>query len=150
MNEAATENDAVYEANERFYRALEQADLEMMSAVWLHADWVKCVHPGWDLIVGWELVRESWRQIFDGSAGMRVAATDVEIKVEGDFALVSCYEVLAIFLDSSRAPVSARTTATNLFQRVGGQWRMIHHHASQVPNAPAVNDPAVPDGETMP
>jgi ketosteroid isomerase-like protein len=150
MNEAATENDAVYEANERFYRALEQADLELMSAVWLHADWVKCVHPGWDLIVGWEPVRESWQRIFDGSTRMRVAATDVEIKVEGDFALVSCYEVLAIFLDSSRPPVSARTTATNLFQRVRGEWRMIHHHASQAPNAPVVNDQSTLGGETIP
>jgi ketosteroid isomerase-like protein len=150
MNEAVTEHDAVYEANERFYRALEQADLEAMSDVWLHADWVKCVHPGWDLIVGWELVRESWQRIFDGSTGMRVAATDVEIKVAGDFALVSCYEVLAIFLDSSRPPVSARTTATNLFQRVTGQWRMIHHHASQAPGAPMVNDQSTPGSETIP
>jgi len=150
MNEAATEHDAVYEANERFYRALEQADLEAMSDIWLHADWVKCVHPGWDLIVGWEPVRESWQRIFEGSTRMRVAATDVETKVEGDFALVSCYEVLAIFLDSSRAPVSARTTATNLFQRVSGQWRMIHHHASQAPNAPMVNDQSAPGSETIP
>jgi ketosteroid isomerase-like protein len=140
MNKATIEHDAVYEANERFYRALEQSDLEIMSAVWLHDAWVKCVHPGWDLIVGWERVRESWRQIFEGNTGMRVAATDVEIKIEGDFALVSCYELLAVFLDSARAPVSVRTTATNLFQRVAGEWRMIHHHASQVPDAPMVND----------
>ncbi len=140
INETAIERDTVQEANERFYRALENASLEAMSAVWLHADWVKCVHPGWDLIVGWQPVRESWRQIFDGKTGMRVAAVDVQITVEGDFALVSCDEVLAIFLDDARAPVSARTTATNLFQRVAGEWRMIHHHASQVPDAPMVNE----------
>jgi len=138
--ESGGEREAVHAANEGFYRALENASLDAMSAVWLHADWVKCVHPGWDLIVGWEPVRESWRQIFDGKTGMRVAATEVQITVEGDFALVSCYEVLAIFLDDAHAPVSARTTATNLFQRVAGEWRMIHHHASQVPDAPMVNE----------
>ncbi|MCI0524288.1 MAG: nuclear transport factor 2 family protein, partial [Acidobacteria bacterium] len=73
-------------------------------------------------------------------AGMRVAASEVEIKVVGDFALVSCYEDLAIFMDSVSAPVSARTTATNLFQRVNGEWRMIHHHASQVPDAPEITE----------
>lgn len=140
MNDATIEHDAVKEANERFYRALENADLNAMSAVWLHDTWVKCVHPGWDLIVGWERVRESWRQIFEGNTGMRVAATEVQITIEGDFALISCYEMLAVFLDSARAPVSVRTTATNLFQRVDGEWRMIHHHASQVPDAPMVND----------
>src|SRR5262245_56291437 len=124
--------EAVEQANEEFYRALENADLDAMSSVWLHDDRVKCVHPGWDLIVGGEKVRESCAQIFSGNVGMRVAATDVDIKVEGDFALVSCYELLAVFVDRNKAPVSARTTATNLFQRVSGEWRMIHHHASQV------------------
>lgn len=132
--------EAVEQANERFYRALENADLEAMAALWLHEDWVKCVHPGWELIIGWEKVRESWRQIFDGNVGMRIAATDVEVQVEGEFALVSCYELLAVFLDRNKAPVSARTTATNLFRLIEGQWRMIHHHASQVHNAPPVNE----------
>ena len=152
MSENEIEREAVREANEQFYRALEKADLEMMSAVWLHDTWVKCVHPGWDLIVGWEQVRESWRQIFEGNTGMRVAATNVEIKIEGDFALVSCYEVLAIFLDNTRAPVSVRTTATNLFQRIAGewrQWRMIHHHASQVPDAPMANDSFVTGSDAI-
>jgi ketosteroid isomerase-like protein len=134
------EIEEVEEANERFYGALEDADPDEMDEVWLHEDWVKCVHPGWDLIVGWEEVRESWERIFAGGAGMRVAASEVEIKVVGDFALVSCYEDLAIFVDSVSAPVSARTTATNLFQRVNGEWRMIHHHASQVPDAPEITE----------
>ncbi len=137
-NEFAIEE--VEQANERFYRALENSDLDEMDAVWLHDDWVKCVHPGWDLIIGWEKVRESWDRIFEGGTGMRVAASEIEIKVEGNFALVSCYEDLVIFLDSSSAPVSARTTATNLFRLVKGEWRMIHHHASQVPDAPAVTE----------
>ncbi len=124
---------AVEDANEQFYRALENCDLEAMEAIWLHEDWVKCVHPGWDLIVGWEQIRDSWRRIFENTSGMRVSATDVAIKIEGDFAWVSCTENLALFLDQSSAPVSATTTATNLFYRVGERWLMVHHHASQVP-----------------
>jgi len=134
------EIEAVEEVNERFYRALENSDLAEMSGVWLHRDWVKCVHPGWDLIIGWEKVRESWEQIFTGATGMRVSFTDIDLKIEGDIALLNCYENLAIFLDSTSAPVSARTTATNLFQRVEGEWRMIHHHASQVPDAPLLTE----------
>lgn len=134
------EVEAVEQANERFYRALENADLDEMSAVWLHADWVKCVHPGWDLLIGWERVRASWEGIFAGATGMRVAAEEVEIRIEGDFALVSCYERLALFLDRTSAPTAVRTTATNLFQRGAGAWLMIHHHASPVPDAPAVTE----------
>lgn len=132
--------EAVEQANERFYRALEKADLDAMADVWLHAEWVKCVHPGWDLLIGWERVRASWAAIFGGGTGMRVAAEEVAVRVEGDFALVSCYEQLAVFLDRTSAPTAVRTTATNLFQRVADEWRMIHHHASPVPGAPAVNE----------
>jgi ketosteroid isomerase-like protein len=130
-----TEIEKVEDANELFYRALEDADLDKMSEVWLHEEWVKCVHPGWDLIIGWEGVRESWERIFRNTTGMRVRATSVEIKLDDDFALVTCHENLALFLDNTSAPVSAQTAATNLFRKVKGQWRMIHHHASQVPKA---------------
>jgi ketosteroid isomerase-like protein len=127
--------EQVEQANERFYRALENGDLDEMSEVWLQEDWVRCVHPGWDLIIGWDEIYQSWEQIFSAPAGMRVSATDVEIKIEGDFALASCNENIALFLDGKSAPVTARTTATNLFQRIGDRWRMVHHHASQVSNA---------------
>jgi ketosteroid isomerase-like protein len=138
--QTSLEIEEVEEANERFYRALENADLDEMSEVWLHEHWVKCVHPGWDLITGWEDVYQSWENIFSAPPGMRISATDVEIKIEGDFALVSCNENIALFLDSRSAPVSARTTATNLFHRIGDRWRMVHHHASQVSNAHLIKD----------
>ena len=124
---------AVAEANERFYTALEDGDLQAMEAIWLHEDWVKCVHPGWELIIGWDGVSDSWRRIFENTGGMRVSARDVQIRVLGDISWVSCTENLAIFLDSSSAPVTATTTATNLFFRVGSDWRMVHHHASPTP-----------------
>ncbi len=121
-------------ANERFYRALESADLAAMEALWLHTDWVKCTHPGWDVLIGWEAVRQSWAQIFAVKSRMRVAATDISLQVEGDTAYVSCCEQLAVFADVTAAPLSVTTNAANLFQRVNGVWRMIHHHASRLPN----------------
>ena len=130
----------VASANERFYRALENADLAEMDALWLHTDWVKCVHPGWELLLGWENVRETWARIFSNKTGLRVTATDVRIILEDNFAWVSCAENLALFLDSSSAPTSATTTATNLFKRVDGVWRMILHHASQVPETPDITE----------
>lgn len=129
---------AVEEANQRFYEALENSDFDAMAALWLHADWVKCVHPGWEVLRGWGEVGESWERIFSNSRGMRAAPSDVEIRIEGDFAWVSCAENLAVFLDSTHAPVSVRTTATNLFYRVGEQWLVVHHHASPVPVASLV------------
>jgi ketosteroid isomerase-like protein len=130
----------IEDANALFYRALEDSDLEVMSSVWLHEDWVRCVHPGWELITGWEKVRESWQRIFSNTRGMRVAISDVAIRVEGDFALLTCSEHLALFLDSGSAPATATTTATNLYCRAGEKWLMVHHHASQIPGTMPINE----------
>lgn len=132
-------------ANERFYRALEAADLAAMEALWLHTNWVKCVHPGWDLLIGWEAVRQSWAQIFAVKSRMRVAATEVSLMLEGDYACLSCAEQLAVFADKATAPSAVTTNATNLFQRVNGTWRMIHHHASRVPDIKILPDEGTED-----
>lgn len=129
------DEEAVAAINERFYLAVEDGDLEAMERIWLHTDWVMCVHPGWELIRGWDGVRESWRRIFENASGMRISPTDLRIHLAGDVAWVSCTENLVIFLENSSAPVTAATTATNLFQRVDGEWWMVHHHASPTPNA---------------
>ena len=44
-----SEEDAVREANDRFYRAFESLKLEAMEAAWAHDERVQCIHPGWDL-----------------------------------------------------------------------------------------------------
>lgn len=131
---------AVEAANRRFYAALENSDYEQMCALWLPEEWVKCVHPGWEVLRGWKRVREGWEQIFTNSRGLRAVPEEIEIRIEGDFAWVSCAENLAVFLDSTHAPVLVRATATNLFYRVNEQWLMAHHHASPVPAASLVTE----------
>ena len=49
----------IQETNARFYRAVETQDLDAMEALWLHTGYVRCVHPGWCLLTGWESVRQS-------------------------------------------------------------------------------------------
>ena len=56
--------DALRSANTRFYAAFESLDLAEMEAVWSHDDGVTCVHPGWDLLLGWDEVRERWARLF--------------------------------------------------------------------------------------
>ena len=80
--------EKVLAANRRFYTAMDSLDLEGMEAVWLHADWVKCVHPGWELLEGWEEVRESWKRIFANTQRMQVIVSDVQVQVDGALAWV--------------------------------------------------------------
>ena len=47
-------------ANKGFYAAFESLDIRKMDAVWVQKDHVKCVHPGWEIRIGWPDVRDSW------------------------------------------------------------------------------------------
>ena len=84
--------EEVEQANARFYRAFETLDLGQMEAVWAHGEYVKCVHPGWQLLVGWEAVRSSWQAIFESAAEMRFTISEVLAEVMGDLAWVTCTE----------------------------------------------------------
>jgi ketosteroid isomerase-like protein len=117
--------------NERFYKALEELDLEQMERLWLHEPWVRCIHPGWDVLVGWEQVRESLEQIFASTGWMRVTPTECNIHVFGDVGMVACAENITASRDSDVGVAVAQ--ATNLFHRTPEGWRMFHHHASPAP-----------------
>ena len=121
-------------ANARFYRAFEALDLAAMTDVWLHADHVKCVHPGWPLLVGWDAVRESWGAIFQGTAEMRFTISDVRAAGGDDVGWVTCTENILAEV-GGRISVTA-VLATNLFERGSDGWKMIHHHASHVLTTP--------------
>lgn len=118
-------------ANVGFYNALELASLEMMEEVWLHEDWVRCVHPGWDLLVGWRRVRERWERIFQNGQKMKVSPSQVWVHITGEVAYVTCTENITVYNDSSFDSVQA--VATNMFVCREGRWLMAHHHASPIP-----------------
>jgi ketosteroid isomerase-like protein len=125
------DRNAVREANEAFYRALEGLDLHAMEALWLHEPWVRCVHPGWEAIAGWEAVRRSWEQIFANTAWMGVASTGVDVVVVGDVGIVSCVEDITATQGLGLGLGVAQ--ATNVFVRRPEGWRMAIHHASPAP-----------------
>ncbi len=126
---------AVEEANARFYRAFESLDMAEMDQVWSHGDHVRCIHPGWCLLSGWEAVRQSWEAIFKDSREMRFSISDVDVHVDRDLAWVTCTENI---LSHARGLIAVTALlATNVFERLGGEWLMIHHHASHtLPNGP--------------
>ena len=126
-----SEEEKVLESNQNFYSALQNLSLKEMEAVWLPEDWVRCVHPGWDLIEGWEAVRESWQHIFENTTFMRVAVALQSVRVENSVAWVCCTE--KIYSAAEGRFDSAHVQSTNIFERRNGNWYVVHHHASPLP-----------------
>lgn len=118
-------------ANQDFYLAFESLDIEEMARVWAHDDDVQCVHPGWDLLIGWEEVRERWARIFANAKRVKIALSSVWVRVEGNVGWVACTEhVTTAFADGFD---EATVQATNIFVLRDGQWLLVAHHASPLP-----------------
>ena len=128
----------VEQANTRFYQAFETLDLARMELVWSRGEHVKCVHPGWPILVGWDAVRSSWETIFANTAEMRFTLSDVRATATGDLAWVTCTE--NIFSEVRGRLAITTVLATNLFERGPDGWRLIHHHASHVLGALPADD----------
>ncbi|MBM4138646.1 MAG: nuclear transport factor 2 family protein [Nitrospira sp.] len=122
--------EEVTEANRRFYAAFESLDIATMDEVWTHQDYVTCIHPGWTIRSGWPAVRDSWVLIFNNTFSMKFDLTNVMVQVAGDIAWVLCVENLTT--QQSDESQQAKVLATNLYERIGDEWLLIHHHGSPV------------------
>ena len=120
--------EAVKEANQRFYDAFGALDLAAMDAVCLDSEQALCVHPGWQPLVGWETIRESWRRIFHNTTLMHFNIRYVNVVVAGDCGWVTCVENITSVLQG-RAD-NFGVLATNIFVRTPQGWRLTAHHAS--------------------
>ena len=125
-----TAEDPVNEVNRRFYEAFESLDFKRMEGLWLREDYIKCVHPGWALLSGWDAVMESWRRIFENTQQMRFTLTNVEARVRGVLAWVTLYENLNSTLEGQTN--AAVVLTTNIYEQRPDGWFMIHHHGSPV------------------
>ena len=122
--------EAVTKANQKFYDAFESLDIAKMDELWAHQEYITCIHPGWTIRSGWPAVRDSWVLIFNNTFSMKFELSDVQVQVAGDLGWVICTEHLTSRQDDQ--PVETRVLATNLFERIGDEWLMIHHHGSPV------------------
>ena len=122
--------EEVTRANQEFYQAFESLDIGRMDRIWAQQEYVTCIHPGWTLRIGWPAVRDSWVLIFNNTFSMKFDLTEIQVQVAGDVAWVICTE--NITSRQGDTTQESRVLATNLYERVRDQWKIIHHHGSPV------------------
>jgi len=105
-----------------------------MERVRAQDDWVECVQPGWDLLLGWDEVRERWARVFANTTRVRVALSGVRVHVEGVVGWVACTSRLTTAFEEGFD--EAVVQATNIFVFRDGRWLLAVHHASVLPEAP--------------
>ena len=130
------------EAEQAFYTAFANTDLEAMMAVWLDSDAVTCVHPVGPRISGRGAVRMGWADIFRNSRSLKFRLGEVSRTQDGLLAIHVLHEYISVPSENGERPPAV---ATNIYQLTEDGWRMILHHASPVAT-PVMRAPAAPAG----
>lgn len=122
-------------ANDEFYQALNavfKGDVRPMEAVWLHAEDITYLGPDNSFVVGWDNVLADWKKQAAMKLGGHVNFSEARILFSPQMAIVQCYEVGENF-DSEGKSVTVKIRATNVFRKVGPDWKMISHHTDLLP-----------------
>ena len=124
------QHSEVLAVNEAFYRAFEKKDIEAMGAVWSQGTGSLCVHPGWNVLRGWKEIRSSWVNIFKNTAYIEINTEIITTEIRDHIAYVILTENVLQIINGRR--LEAQSVATNIFELLGSQWYLVHHHASPV------------------
>jgi hypothetical protein len=138
----ATEEEAVLEATERFYRALvdllEGKGVEPMRDCWDHGDKVSTVHPFGHWSIGWKEVSSTWDEVaavfslYKGHADRDDHLGSVSklcAFVLGDVAYTTGLWTSVLYLPFGNAEM--KLNCTNILRKRDGVWKIVHHHADQ-------------------
>jgi ketosteroid isomerase-like protein len=135
-----SEEQEVLAATRRFYEAIEHMvegkGAGPMRDAWHHTSRVTSAHPTGEWVTGWDEVSATW-DIFAsfgkaGNGGTQVR--DIRVQVYGDIAYTT-----SVFV-ASPAWGGAKLNCTNILHRVGGVWKIIHHHPDRAPSMEASLD----------
>ena len=126
---------AVERAVRSLYTAVEHGDLDLMGALWLDGDAggdTVCIHPGWPVVRGRSSVLRSWAVVMAGTPYVQFFLTDLEVRVHGDTAVVTCAESMLTGDDEGEGFVGAQAVSTKVLRRTPGGWRLQVHHSSPI------------------
>lgn len=122
-------------ANAQFYDAFEKVSISMMENIWSHNDNCICIHPGWEMFVGWLAIRESWMTIFANTENIKFTITNSKIRLYQEvIAVITCLENIEMIINEMK--IQSGVVATNIFEYDSNQkeWLIVHHHGSSLSN----------------
>jgi ketosteroid isomerase-like protein len=130
----------IIKANDQFYEAIENGDMDLMRAVWVtpaDEDSATCVHPGQPAVHGLERVLRSWAVVCARINYLQFFITDVRVRQIGDVAIVTCVENVLSELPGQDPEAlgfgGSHYEAVNVFKHEDdGSWRLITHSSAPV------------------
>src|SRR5690606_23841569 len=88
----AGDEQAIRVAHAAFYAAFEAGDLDGMNALGVEGDPALGAHPGTTPVQGASAVRRAWAVIMATTPYIQFILTDIDVRVRGEVAYVTCVE----------------------------------------------------------
>jgi ketosteroid isomerase-like protein len=126
--------DEVKGTSSKFYEALSRmatGDAGQLADVWSHSETVTAMHPIGGEQIGWSAVKESFEQVAGLASSGYVELADQSIQTGGDLAYELGTERGQFKLAGETIAIEQRVT--NIYQREGGEWKLVHHHTDLSP-----------------
>ena len=127
------------DAEDAYYDAIDERNLEAMMAVWESSDEVLCLLPMMPAQRGRESIRQAWEPLLNERVSL-----DIQIKH------LSWIETagLAIHLIEERVKTAGETEsqpvyATNIYRKSEHGWHLLMHQNSPTPPPPGLRPPTM-------
>lgn len=122
------------ECEQAFYDAMESADVDAISEVWLDDDDVCCIHPGGARLAGSSAVRSSFVSLLSNGP-VQIRTVSRKCFESPTLAVTNVIEEVVVVQGASRQVV--HVIATNSFAKTPAGWKMVLHHAAPAPQGRA-------------
>jgi ketosteroid isomerase-like protein len=123
----------VLAANTQVEQVFSKLDVKAIEATWAQDGSVSVIHPASKApILGWEAVQKSYADHPVRYTDFSVVMDNPNVTINGNVAwVVGIEKVYAHRASGDVLDISA--LATNIFEKRGGKWLLVHHHASRMP-----------------
>jgi ketosteroid isomerase-like protein len=122
------------EAEDAFYDALEECNLEKMLSVWADTDDISCLLPMYPLIQGREGIKEVFSHLLAQGRGVELSVTHLGWIQTDEIAIHHVEEII------QKVPVDTEPPppfyGTNIYRKDAFGWHMIVHQNAPTPPPP--------------
>ncbi|HIP53501.1 MAG TPA: ketosteroid isomerase [Chromatiales bacterium] len=129
------------DAEDAFYDALEENDLERLMSVWEDSDDIACLLPMQPLQQGREPVRHAWKPLLKADTPIEVQIKHLHWIQNDTLAMHLVEEQISVQGQPQKQPP---VYAVNAYRKGPDGWRMVLHQNSPFPPPPGMMPPMAP------
>lgn len=133
--------DTPADAEDAYYDAIDECDLEKMMSVWDDSPQAACLLPMQALQQGGDNIRQLWQPLLTPERRVDITVNHLQWIELDDVAIHLLEELVAQGPAPERQPP---IYATNVFRRTDSGWRLLLHVNSPAPPPPGMMPPGFP------